>query len=513
MVVIYESMSSLSFQSSLASLTCPTFSTLSLSPSLLQADLILYVADVRTGLTPLDHHFARWLRRCLTPPPLPGEEQAAPGFNSSSRGVLRRVHTKPVVLIANKYDYGGDDVEDGMFKWSYYDKHHMIRCVFCDAYYVSIPWVFSHRLSLCTLVSLFVFFLPPLPSSPPFFPFAALLEMHSLGLGEPVAFSATHASGFGELFSRLTEAMSDVLKQWAQFQAKAMEQAEQRRAEEKRVEEEEKKRLEGEQKQKRLESTAATHASTFTTSSSQTTTSATPQPSIPLVTAQKRLTVAEAATEVAAKEEGEEQQEEKESSDELPSAPLPTQSRRAALRARAPGRGTLVPVRQSTAMEEDDDVASATRSAGASVGAGAGAGGAEVTEDAWGPGPGGVHSLLRVDTVRAVEGAVPSKSKTKSRGAKRMEEEEVEEEEEEEWEGEEEEGLEGEESKGEEGPELIRVCIAGKPNVGKSTLINAMLRHPRLLTGPQPGVTRDSVTVEWSGMSTIHCFTVFFLTQ
>lgn len=44
---------------------------------------------------------------------------------------------------------------------------------------------------------------------------------------------------------------------------------------------------------------------------------------------------------------------------------------------------------------------------------------------------------------------------------------------------------------------LVKVCIAGKPNVGKSTLINSLLGHSRLLTGPQPGITRDSINIEW----------------
>lgn len=43
----------------------------------------------------------------------------------------------------------------------------------------------------------------------------------------------------------------------------------------------------------------------------------------------------------------------------------------------------------------------------------------------------------------------------------------------------------------------IRVCIAGKPNVGKSTMVNRLLGQERVLTGSQPGVTRDSIAVEW----------------
>lgn len=43
----------------------------------------------------------------------------------------------------------------------------------------------------------------------------------------------------------------------------------------------------------------------------------------------------------------------------------------------------------------------------------------------------------------------------------------------------------------------IRIAIAGRPNTGKSTLVNALLGEDRLLTGPEAGVTRDSVEVDW----------------
>lgn len=49
-----------------------------------------------------------------------------------------------------------------------------------------------------------------------------------------------------------------------------------------------------------------------------------------------------------------------------------------------------------------------------------------------------------------------------------------------------------------EEPMTVRVVIAGKPNVGKSTLINAVLGQNRLLTGPQAGITRDSVAIKWA---------------
>jgi GTP-binding protein len=43
----------------------------------------------------------------------------------------------------------------------------------------------------------------------------------------------------------------------------------------------------------------------------------------------------------------------------------------------------------------------------------------------------------------------------------------------------------------------IRIAIMGRPNAGKSTLINRMLGEDRMLTGPEAGITRDAVSVEW----------------
>ena len=47
----------------------------------------------------------------------------------------------------------------------------------------------------------------------------------------------------------------------------------------------------------------------------------------------------------------------------------------------------------------------------------------------------------------------------------------------------------------------IRVAIVGRPNSGKSTLVNALLGEDRMITGPEPGLTRDAVPsdLEWSG--------------
>lgn len=43
----------------------------------------------------------------------------------------------------------------------------------------------------------------------------------------------------------------------------------------------------------------------------------------------------------------------------------------------------------------------------------------------------------------------------------------------------------------------LRIAIVGRPNAGKSTLINKMLGQERLLTGPEAGITRDSISVDW----------------
>lgn len=44
----------------------------------------------------------------------------------------------------------------------------------------------------------------------------------------------------------------------------------------------------------------------------------------------------------------------------------------------------------------------------------------------------------------------------------------------------------------------IQLAIMGKPNVGKSTLVNAILGEERVIVGPTPGLTRDAIHVEWT---------------
>ncbi|WP_062217383.1 ribosome biogenesis GTPase Der [Aureimonas sp. D3] len=43
----------------------------------------------------------------------------------------------------------------------------------------------------------------------------------------------------------------------------------------------------------------------------------------------------------------------------------------------------------------------------------------------------------------------------------------------------------------------LNIAIVGRPNAGKSTLVNRFLGEDRLLTGPEAGITRDSISVEW----------------
>jgi GTP-binding protein len=53
----------------------------------------------------------------------------------------------------------------------------------------------------------------------------------------------------------------------------------------------------------------------------------------------------------------------------------------------------------------------------------------------------------------------------------------------------------------ERGKQPIRMAIVGRPNTGKSTLINRLLGEERLLTGPEAGITRDAIAVDltWQG--------------
>ena len=43
----------------------------------------------------------------------------------------------------------------------------------------------------------------------------------------------------------------------------------------------------------------------------------------------------------------------------------------------------------------------------------------------------------------------------------------------------------------------LQLAIVGRPNVGKSTMVNAILGEERMLTGPEAGITRDSISISW----------------
>ena len=59
----------------------------------------------------------------------------------------------------------------------------------------------------------------------------------------------------------------------------------------------------------------------------------------------------------------------------------------------------------------------------------------------------------------------------------------------------------GERKEGEEGEaggeKPLALAVIGRPNVGKSSLVNCLLGEARMLTGAQPGITRDAISVSW----------------
>ncbi len=58
--------------------------------------------------------------------------------------------------------------------------------------------------------------------------------------------------------------------------------------------------------------------------------------------------------------------------------------------------------------------------------------------------------------------------------------------------------IEGDDDEAEPRPDKpLQIAVVGRPNAGKSTLINRLIGEDRLLTGPEAGITRDSIAVDW----------------
>jgi GTP-binding protein len=59
------------------------------------------------------------------------------------------------------------------------------------------------------------------------------------------------------------------------------------------------------------------------------------------------------------------------------------------------------------------------------------------------------------------------------------------------------EAVEAEPVREDEAEKPLSLAIIGRPNVGKSTLVNRLLGEERLLTGPEAGITRDAIAISW----------------
>src|SRR6185437_15639044 len=53
------------------------------------------------------------------------------------------------------------------------------------------------------------------------------------------------------------------------------------------------------------------------------------------------------------------------------------------------------------------------------------------------------------------------------------------------------------ETEAEAGDSPLKLAIVGRPNAGKSTLVNQLIGEDRMLTGPEAGITRDAISVDW----------------
>ncbi len=58
--------------------------------------------------------------------------------------------------------------------------------------------------------------------------------------------------------------------------------------------------------------------------------------------------------------------------------------------------------------------------------------------------------------------------------------------------------VEGEDEEEDGAEKPVRIAIVGRPNAGKSTLVNRLIGEDRLLVGPEAGITRDAIPVDWT---------------
>jgi len=59
-------------------------------------------------------------------------------------------------------------------------------------------------------------------------------------------------------------------------------------------------------------------------------------------------------------------------------------------------------------------------------------------------------------------------------------------------------GLENDDRLANDADKPLQLAILGRQNVGKSTLVNALLKRERVICGPTPGLTRDAIAIEWT---------------